>query len=48
MDSARQAREIAIEALDLYLVGKRPEDLAGALRQIIYVLRDGNIGGGDR
>ena len=37
----RIAREIAIEALDMYIVGKRPEDLEGALHQIIYVLRDG-------
>lgn len=39
--SAQEAREIAIEALDMYLVGGRPEDLEGALQQIIYVLRDG-------
>lgn len=48
MSSTQQAREIAIEALDMYAVGKRPEDLEAALHQIVYVLRDGNIGGADR
>lgn len=41
MGAEQKAREIAIEALDTYLVGKRPEDLEAALRQITYVLRAG-------